>query len=142
MAYVYLSDLGQTTNRIQADNAYSRGRSAANSGDARTARLALAELQFTYNNARNAGASDEAEAIWRLYSMLKSAVEPGSAPAPAPSGPVTVDIAATKTSGGPSSGTSGAPGGDSGAPNYLLWGGIALGTILLVGVGVSLARSA
>lgn len=161
MAYVYLSDLGQSTNRIQADNAYGRGRVAVSRGDLQTARLSLSELQFTYNNARNAGDSAEAAEIWRLYGLLKNAIEPGTAPVSAPSAQVTVDMSATKaqvplkeaidkifaTVGIPAP-TPGAPSPvppsdyrPARGPNYLLWGAAALGVVLLAGAGIAAARN-
>lgn len=169
MSYVRLSDLGQSTNLIQAQNAYSRARTVLGQGNMALARNYASELQFTYNNAKNAGNDSEAQEILRLINLLNSAMSPSSAPVAAPSS-FQIDMSTTRVEStstpAPSSTPSlpsflpsiFAPSDDNvppmspmpgmpvyvqaprpAAPNYALWGGLALGATALVIGGVYFA---
>lgn len=143
--FVSMSDLGQATNKIQADNAYSKGRTALSAGNMAIARLSLSELQFTYNNAKNAGNESEAQEILRLVNLLNAAMNP-AAPAITPQAApqnFVIDMRTTKTDQGfaPSDGNlpGPAPVVVSAPPaqtNWLLWGGAALGGAALIGGGL------
>lgn len=148
--HISLSDLAQdSTNYVQASNAYSRGRSAVSQGNTQIAKLSLSELQFTYNNAKNAGNDSEAQRILNLINMLNAAMNPAAspiAPSDAPSS-FTIDMSTTKAPSSslipswlaPPSTPDTPPAARSDAPNYVLWGGVALGLMTLVGGGVYLA---
>ena len=148
--YLTLADLGQqSTNMIQASNAYSKGRMSLSQGNMRIAQLSLAELQFTYNNAKNAGNDSEATEIYRLYNYLKDAISPPATPSapPPPPSSFSIDMSVTKTSGSsggspspvpfpgmPGPSYSPVPQAPSG-PNWLLIGGVSVGVLGLVGIG-------
>lgn len=131
MSFLTLADLGQATNRIQADNAYSAGRAAVSRGDLRAAKLSLAELQFTYNNAKNAGAQDEAGAILRLHNMLAEAIDP-SLVSKTPPTQFQIDRAALQSGNQPDIYLK-TP---EYKPNYPLFFGLGVGAVAAVGLGV------